>query len=288
MTDNTRHAQQGSTLLTALPPEIRNDICERVLIHRRPIKITRGQSERSTRILLDVCRQLKAEFSNLYYNRNIFTCQCMDADLDRGVDSTNSLILWLQRIGARNRGMLREVQIRIVNRRTFNKDDLFPFLRDQNVRLSREVGWLPLSLLRVRLEDEWLSQPELSELIVKNEIEEEIDALDHTGSSLPKGPDILVWKRDVFDPVIDKYSRPGGRRLSEFVCPATWRYHARLDDSSDADADVVEVAEEGADAGCLSGGLKVLVAKVRRGKGVVTKLRRRHGRRENRAPKSGK
>ena len=276
MTTSAGPVPRRSTFLTALPSEIRNDICERLLVHRGPIKITRGQSERSARVLLDVCRQLKAEFSGLYYHANTFTCQCTDSDLDRDIDSTNSLITWLQRIGGRNRGMLREVQIRIVNKRIFTKDDLFPFLLDQNVRLAREVGWLPLNVLRVRLEDEWLSQTDLSEMILKAEKQEEVDALERTGSSLPKGPDLLIWKRDIYDPVIDKFSTPGKRQLSEFVCPATWQYYARKEAESTSDTDISEApaaAEKEVEAGCLSGGLKVLVAKMRKGKVVVARFR---------------
>lgn len=235
-------------------------------------------------MLLDVCRQLKAEFSCLYYHNNIFTCQCTESDLDRELSSTDSLIRWLKRIGPRNRGMLREIQMRILSQRSFHKDELFGFLRNQNVRISREVGWVPLSVLRVRLDLHWLTQLELNELILKKLIRKEIEALESTGSSVPKGPDLIVWKRGFYDPVIDKYSKPGKRQLSEFVCPATWQYYARAEVYSNSDKDSTDVPiielESEAEAGCLSGGLRVLVAKVRRGKGVVAKFRRKRGRRK--------
>lgn len=171
--------------------------------------------------------------------------------------------------------MLREIQIRMVNKRTFTQDELFPFLRDQNVRLAKEVGWLPLSVLRVCVQDEWLNQLELSELMLKLEVEGELERLEQHGSSTPKGPDILVWKRDFFDPVIDQYSKPGGRRLSEYVCPATWRYHAQTDSSLGQEEDVTVHRKKGKEIGCWSGGFKTLVSKVRRSKAAVAKLRRR-------------
>lgn len=276
MTNPNNRAEQPSKFLTALPSEIRNDICERLLLHKRPIKITKGRSERHTRILLDVCRQLKDEFSALYYHGNIFTSICSSSDLDRELDSTSSLILWFRRIGPRNRSMLREVQMRIVNGRTQCKEDRFAFLRDQNVRISREVGWLPLSVLRVPLQHDWLTQLELSELILKEEKDEEVDALERTGSSLAKGPDLRLWKRETYDPVIDKYSKPNKRQLSEFVCPANWRYYAHSEAALSSDEGLVEVQEEEADEkGCLSGGFKILIAKMRKGRMVVSGIRRK-------------
>lgn len=254
-----------------MPPEIRNDICERLLLYRRPIKIIRGQSEPSTRVLLDVCRQLKAEFSSLYYNRNTFTCMCTEADRDQELDAITGLIIWLRRIGARNRGMLRDIQLPLIKEGALSNVDLLAILRDQNVRLAREVGWMSLSVVHVRIGDEWLSQLELSELIVEEEHEEEIQVLEQTGGSLAKGPDLRVWKRDSYDTAIDKYSKPGKRPLSEFVCPATWQYHAHRDGLSRP-----SVEKEG-EAGCLSGELKMFVAKVRNGKKVVSRFRKKRG-----------
>lgn len=263
--------QQRSAFLTALPPEIRNDICERLLLYGRPIKITRGQSERSTRVLLDVCRQLKAEFSGLYYSRNTFTCLCTDADIDQELDAITGLIIWLRRIGARNRGMLRDIQLPLVQKQSLSKVDLLTILRDQNVRLARDVGWMPLCVIHISFDDQWLNQLELSELIVKEEYEEEVDVLEQTGGSLAKGPDLRMWKRDIYDPVIDKYGEPGKRPLSEFVCPATWQYHARRDEPSRP------LVEKEGEAGCLSGGLRLFVAKFRNGKKVVARLWKRRG-----------
>lgn len=278
--------RQRSTFL-ALPPEIRNDICERLLKSRRPIKVVKGQSEPKTRILLDICRQLKNEFSALYYSTNIFACQCTESDLDRQLDSTSSLISWMKRIGPSSRAMLREVQICLVSKRTFTKHDFFAFLRDQNVRLALEAGWLPLTVLRMRMEEQWLNQTELSEIIVLEEEAEEVLALDRTGSSLAKGPDLRTWKRDIWDPVIDKYSKPGKRPLSEFVCPANWRYYAKQEDplsfSEQTSEKGIETpaendAEEEAETGCIFGSVKVWAAKlrkVRKCRVVVARIRRR-------------
>lgn len=274
-------AGRPSTFLTALPSEIRNNICERLLIHKRPIKIDRGQSERDARILLDVCRQLKDEFSALFYHGNTFTSVCSSSDLDRQPDSTTSLILWLRRIGPRNRSMLREIQMRIVNGRYYSKENRFAFLRDQNVRIALEVGWLPLNVLRIAVQHDWLTQVEVSELIVKEEKDEEVDVLERTGSSLARGPDMRMWKRETYDAVIDKYSKPDKRQLSEFVCPATWRYYARSQAERSSDELSVDVREEEIDEkGCLSGGFKILIAKVRKGKTVVSDIRRRRSTRE--------
>lgn len=283
MDEEKHHQRPDSSPFIALPPEIRNDICERLLVHRHPIKITKGRSERRTRILLDVCRQLRAEYSSLYYHRNTFTFQCWGADLDREVESTCNLVLWLYRIGAQNRGMLQRIQIRNISRdRTFNKDDLFVFLRDQNVCLARETVWLPLSVLRVRFEEDWLAQLELGELIQEEEQREIISALITTGTHLRKGPDIMVWKRDIWDPIIDAHCKPGDQQLSEFVCPATWRYHTRAASVLSAGATVVPFRDSDPEAdgceaqGCLSGGLKILMAKMRKSKGVVMRMRRRN------------
>lgn len=270
-------SSRRSTFLTALPPEIRNDICERLLVHKRPIKIARGQSEASTRTLLNVCRQLKNEFSPLYYANNVFTCQCTESDLDRKLDWTSSLIKWLQRIGMHNRGMLREIQIRLVNTRSLSKEDLFAFVRDQNVRIALEGIWLPLRVLQIRFQEHWLNQLELSEAILNEEHNDEVHALIENGSSLAKGPDLRIWKRDIYDPVIDKFSKPGKRQLSEFVCPANWRWYARSEASiqlCEAEEPVKAEEEKEGETGCLSGSIKVLVAKVRKGKGVVTRFRK--------------
>lgn len=174
--------------------------------------------------------------------------------------------------------MLREIQIRVISKRTFDKKDLLPFLRDQNVRLAKDGVWLPLHILRARFEEDWLNQEELSELIVKYEVEEEIDRLERSGSSLPKGPDLIVLKRDIWDPVIDKYSKPGKRQLSEFVCPANWQYYAREEASSSSNKlleEVVVLAEDDPESGCFGNGFRLLVAKVRNGKTRLARFRKR-------------
>ena len=156
-------------------------------------------------------------------------------------------------------------------------DDCLLFLRDQNVRIVLEVGWVPLSILRVPFQHDWLTQVELSELMVKEEKDDEIYALERTGSSLEKGPDVRLWKRQTYDHVIDKYSKPDKRQLSDFVCPATWRYYAQFEERLSSDEGSVENSgEEAAEKGCLSGGFKILIAKVRKGKTVVSGIRRRH------------
>ena len=217
---------QRNTFLD-LPAELKNTICEQVLVHKRPIKISLGQSERQCRALLDVCRQLKSEYSRLYYSANTFTHVCWEKDLTGSMRSTTSLISWLQRIGPVNRSSLRELQIRTPSRgKDIETVDLFSFVRDQNARILREVGWIPLSVLRVRLDEQWLDQCELEARIILKKYEEEIVALYQHGTNPRKGPDIRFWKSDVYDPVVDASVVEGDRRLSEWVCPAIWRYYA--------------------------------------------------------------
>ena len=210
-----------------LPPELKNTICEQVLVHRRPIKISLGQSERQCRALLDVCRQLKSEYRRLYYSANTFTHVCWEKDLTGSLLSTTSLISWLQRIGPLARSSLREIQIRSPSSgKDVETADLFSFVRDQNARILCQVGWLPLSVLKVRLDGEWVDQCELETMIVLKKYEEEIVALYQHCANPRKGPDVRFWKNDVYDPVVDAFVAEGDRRLSEWVCPAIWRYYA--------------------------------------------------------------
>lgn len=176
-----------------------------------------------------------------------------------------------------NRGTLREIQIRLVNTPSLSKEDLFAFLRDQNVRIALDRVWLPLRVLQIGFYEHWHTQLELSEAILDEEHNDKVHKLIENGSSLAKGPDLRIWKRDIYDPVIDRYSKPGKRQLSEWVCPANWRYHARPEISIQL-CEIEEPAEvdekTGGETGCLSGGIKVLVAKMRKLKGVVARIRK--------------
>ena len=204
--------ERASPLLD-LPSEIRNRICELVLVQKGPVKIVDGWSPSGLWALLVTCRQIREEASGFFYNGNIFGHHSGDYQATPDNSSVASLASWLKKIGPRNRAVLREIHVWPTKNKDMTLEEKRMFLETHCAVLARYGMWLDPSIVRIRVEAQHLSLPDL---IVLTEPEEKIENGYATGPEDFKGPHIRRWGR-ASPSFLDKEERGKDERESTWL-----------------------------------------------------------------------
>ena len=98
-------AAQDSAFLKKLSSEIRNKIYELTLINNKDIDITTEKLPG----LITVCRQIRQESKDIYYYHNTFFFRTTQ----KGKDSLNPVIRWLEQIALQSSNFARKIKIQI-------------------------------------------------------------------------------------------------------------------------------------------------------------------------------
>lgn len=179
---------QRSSAFLDLPPEIRNRIYELILIQPQEVRIIAGHDCSSTRAVLCACRQTHKEATAIYYMRNTFGLETPQWFFSRHLN------FWLRRIGGRKRAMLRDLRIWLVGESQLIMADKLSFLKEQNAKLANDGLWLPLEVLRIRVNSEYLHYYDL-EVLAGEDCFKDVDGDYDPYRGYPrKGPCIREWK----------------------------------------------------------------------------------------------
>ncbi|KAK5016519.1 hypothetical protein LTR39_002042 [Cryomyces antarcticus] len=95
------YCRKGHFPFLKLPGEIRNKIYHLIVVARAEITVFDTDTLTPPPFTL-VCKQIRAESESVFYGCNMFYCRLFDAE---------TLILWLQSIGAARVAMLRDLSI---------------------------------------------------------------------------------------------------------------------------------------------------------------------------------
>ena len=149
---------------------MRNRVYSATLIQSRPIRICAPLTEYSQRALLGVCRQIYQEAVWIFYSGNVFISEATGPSPYHRLSF--HFIRWLWHLGPRKRALLRDIRVctpppeepTSLEQGNSNVDEYCrkrSFLVDCFDQLILKGLWLPLTVLRVRINAEFLNFVEI-------------------------------------------------------------------------------------------------------------------------------